>query len=148
MDQKKINGFSESQIFQLYDYLVAYEESGIEKFKSTKRLLNEHPELSDLNEQFKKVECKKATAREMKDINFKILNNKVYFTINKGNQLLSFLAHLRNAIAHGNTVEHKGHILITDFTSLRNNTVDFTARGRIEFSVVETITDILKKIEL
>ena len=47
MKQNKINGFEENQIFQLYAYLVAYEESGIEKYKSTKALLNEHPELSN-----------------------------------------------------------------------------------------------------
>ena len=148
MDQNKINGFREPQIFQLYDFLVAYEDSGIRKYKSTKKMLEEHPELFELNEQIKYVECKKSDAIEMKDIDFKQFHNKIYFTKCKGNNLLSFLAHLRNTIAHGCAVEHNGNVLITNFANPIYRPIDFSARGCIDFSVIRNFTDILKKIEL
>ena len=42
---QKINGLNANQVFQLYDYLVIYEESGIQDYKSTQKLLKDHPEL-------------------------------------------------------------------------------------------------------
>ena len=66
-----INGFDEKQVFSLYSYLVAYEESGIQKYTSTKSMLKEHPELSSLEEQTKDVTILKSTATEMKEIDFK-----------------------------------------------------------------------------
>ncbi len=144
----KINGFKKEQIFKLYDYLVAYEDSGIEMYNSTKALLKDHPELSELKEILKKVECSKSNSIEMKDIDLKIINNEIYLTKCKGNLLLSFLAHLRNSVAHGNIVEHYNHILITDYANPKFNPIDFTARGCIEFSVIIDLTNILKRIEL
>ena len=148
MKQNKINGFEESQVFQLYAYLVAYEESGIEKYKTTRALLNEHPELANIEQAAKPVIRHKACNQEMIDINFKQLTNEIYLTKNKGNLLLSFLAHLRNSIAHGNTVEHQGRVLVTDFANPKDNPVDFTARGCIDSDVINSITKTLKQIVL
>ena len=148
MNMNKINGFKKEQIFKLYDYLVAYEDSGIEMYNSTKALLKDHPELSELKEIIKKVECKKSDSIEMKDIDLKNINNEIYLTKCKGNLLLSFLAHLRNSIAHGNIFAHDSHILVTDFANPKFNPIDFAARGRIEFSVIIDLTNILKSIEL
>ena len=146
MKQNKINGFEENQIFQLYAYLVAYEESGIEKYKSTKALLNEHPELSNIGQAAKPVIRHGASNQDMKVIDFKVLTNEIYLTKNKGNLLLSFLAHIRNSIAHGNVVEYKGRVLVTDFANLKYNPVDFNARGCIDFDVIINITKTLKQI--
>lgn len=148
MKQDKINGFNENQILHLYAYLVAYEESGIEKYKSMKALLNEHPELSNIEQAGKTVTCCKAKPYEMKDIDFKALTNKVYITKDKGNLLLSFFAHLRNSIAHGYAVEHQGRVLITDYANPKYNPVDFTARGCVEFDIINRIIDLLKQINL
>ena len=148
MRQEKINKFDETQVFQLYAYLVAYEDSGIEKYKSTKAMLSEHPELSDLGEVGESVKCHKSNAQEMKELNFKSLTNEIYQTKNKQNNVLSFLAHLRNSIAHGSAVEHDGKVLITDFEHHKYNPTDFTARGCVEFAIINKITKILNVIEL
>ena len=55
---QKINGLNANQVFQLYDYLVIYEESGIQDYKSTQKLLKEHPELSKLTTLNNKIVCK------------------------------------------------------------------------------------------
>jgi hypothetical protein len=148
MKNEIINGFSKDQIFQLYKYLVAYEESGIGKYKSTKALLGDHPELSGIEQIGKSIIFHSQTSSELTGINFKSLINEVYFTKSKGNLLLSFLAHLRNSIAHGNVVEHKGMVLITDFENPKYHPTNFNARGCIELGIVNMITNIFKQIEL
>lgn len=148
MKQGKINKFNKTQIFQLYAYLVAYENSGIEQYESTKTMLNEHPELSDLKKVVESVKCHKANAQEMKKLDFKSLTNEIYQTKNKQNNILSFLAHLRNSIAHGCAIGFDGKVLITDFGNPRYNPIDFTARGCVEFAIINQITSILNKIEL
>lgn len=147
MELNTINGFEEKQIFLLYDFLVACEESGITTFTSTKALLKEHPELSDLDEAMKAVKCHKSNAQEMNGVNYKSLSNEIYFTKRKNN-LLSFLAHLRNSIAHGCAIEYDGKILVTDFEPSRYHPVNFTARGCVDFEIIKNMTEILKRIEL
>ena len=143
----KINGFDENGIFKLYAYLSAYEDSGIGRHKgSTKKLLEKHPELSELEECFKLAKYHKAKYEEMKVLDFKKLNNEVYLTCNKANLQLSLLAHLRNAIAHGSVVEHNGKVLVTDFH--KDHPVVFTARGCVSFEVIEELTNVINKIEL
>ncbi len=146
--KNSINGFTKNQIFQLYDYLVAYEDSGIEKYKSVKALKSEHPELSLIEQVLIPIARYSAKPDEMKDLDFKSLRNEVYMTNNKGNLLLSLLAHLRNSIAHGDAVEQKGNVLITDFANPKYNPIDFTARGCVELSIINNITSFLKQIVL
>lgn len=148
MKKNKINGFNEKQIFQLYAYLVAYEESGVEKYKSTKAMLEEHPELSELERIVNKVIRHTVKPVELCNINFKSLHNEIYQTNSKGNQLLSFLAHLRNSIAHGNAVEYQGNVLVTDFEPLKYNPINFTARGCIDLYIIFEVAEILKNISL
>lgn len=148
MKENKINGFTVTQIFQLYAYLVAYEESGIEKYSSMKAMLEEHPMLSEVTKVVQKVVCHKTVAHDMKSIDFKSLKNEIYQTNVKKNKVLSFLAHIRNSIAHGDCVENKNHVLITDYANPKYNPVDFTARGCVEFEIINQITRILNKIEL
>ena len=148
MNNKTINGFEKDQVFQLYSYLVAYEDSGIQNYKSTKALLGDHPELSDLKTQINAVNCSVSNSADMKNVDFKILHNEIYFTKNQGNLLLSFLAHLRNAIAHGTVVKHGDSILITDFENPRFRPIDFTARGCVDFEIVNGFTRILNCVVL
>lgn len=145
--EKKVNGFNKSQIFQLYEYIVAYEELGIFSFKSTKAMLSQYPGLADITELQKQWKCHKAKAMEMKFVNFKELKNEIYMTVRR-NQLLSFLTHLRNAIAHGCVVEHQGKILITDFEDPKRHPVAFTARGCVTMDIVNNLTKLFKSIEL
>ncbi|MBR1902572.1 MAG: hypothetical protein IJ826_06320 [Bacteroidaceae bacterium] len=148
MKQSNINGFNESQIFQLYAYVVAYEDSGIVRYESTKAMLKEHPELSEVEKVVRMVRLRNAKYETMKDVDFKTLQNEVYHTKSKGNMLLSFLAHLRNSIAHGGAVEYQGSVLITDFEPPKYHPVYFTARGCVTFSTINDITKILKNIIL
>ncbi len=145
--KNKINGFDKNQIFQLYDYLVAYEELGIYNFKSTKALLADYPALVTVSVLFKQICSHKANAQEMKSTDIKALNNEIYMTI-RGNHLLSFLGHLRNAIAHGCAVEHQGKVLITDFDNPKRRPVAFTARGCVTMYIVNELTKFFKTIEL
>ncbi len=147
MFMKRINGFDEKQVFEMYNYLLAYEDCGIIKYKSTKALLLDHPELSELETVTGIIKCRKSNAYEMKGIDFKSLKNEIYFT-KKYNNLLSLLNHLRNSIAHCGVVEHNGSVLITDYANPRFLPVDFTARGCIELNTIKTITMILKKVKL
>ena len=147
LNRNSINGLEEKQVFLLFNYLVAYEHSGIAVFKSTKKLLEAHPELSDLEQAIKPVTCHSSNAREMESINLNSLN-EIYFTINKGNHLLSFLSHLRNSIAHGYVRGYNGNALITDFANPKYHPIDFTARGYIHFEIITKITKILERIEL
>lgn len=144
----KINGFKQNEIFMLYEYLVAYEDSGIENYNRNKALFKEHPELTGLANTIKSVTCHKSNAQEMKEIDFKELLNEIYFTKNKGSNLLSFLSHLRNSIAHGAMVEHKGNVLITDFANPKYRPTDFTARGCVEKDIIIEFTKILNNIVL
>lgn len=141
-----INGLNADQVFRLYDYLVIYEESGIQNYKSTQRLLKEHPELSKLTTLSSKIVCKNTKSIDINKIDPNRLNNEIYLTINKGNLLLSFLAHLRNSIAHGNVVAHEDFILVSDRNPSKS--IDFTARGRIKFALINEISSILKDIIL
>ena len=142
-----IKGFGKTEIYQLYDFLVAYEDSGIGRDKnSTKKLLQIHPELSGLLENFKKVQYHKSNNEEMQSLRFKELRNEIFLTKNKANLQLSFLAHLRNAIAHGHVIEHNKKVLVTDFQVKRP--VNFSARGCIDLEVINEFTSTLKNIEL
>lgn len=145
--KKKINGFDMPQVFKLYAFLVAYEDSGIQNYKSTKALLSEHPELADLVVKIKAVKCNKSDAAIMRSVNFKQLTNEIYFTKRKNN-LFSLLSHLRNSIAHGSAVEHNGKVLITDFADPKRRPIDFTARGCVDIQVIEDFTETIKMIDL
>lgn len=147
MEQKTINGFDESQIFKLYEYLVAYEELGISNFKSTKAMVERYPELAIIQTLQKQMNYHRAKAQTMESVDLKALRNEIYMTV-RGNLLLSFLAHLRNAIAHGCIVEHKGNILLTDFEYPKRHPVAFTARGCVTFEIVNGYTKLFKSIEL
>lgn len=148
MKQNSINGFTEHQIFQLYAYIVAYEDGGIQNYKSTKVLLEDHPELNEIIQTYNWVSYKKATLPEIKNADFKNFENKILMTKCKNNLLLSFLAHLRNSIAHGNAVEFNGKVLITNFANPRFCPTCITARGSIELPVFIKLTKILNKIKL
>ena len=142
-----INGIKAHEIFQLYAFLVAYEESGIgQNKKSTKKLLQEHPELIGLIDNFKLVKYHQANNDFMQVLDFKQLRNEIYLTKNKGNLQLSLLAHLRNAVAHGNVVKYNQKVLITDYP--KNRPVDFSARGCLDIEIINEFTKTLKKIEL
>ena len=143
-----INKFNKEEIFLLYDYLVAYEESGIGRYSTTKSLLKDHPELKGLETEVKSVVFHSAKPYEMKDMDFKLMENEIYITKCSGNLMLSFLAHLRNSIGHGNAVKHQDKVLITDFAHPRYNPIDFTARGCIYFNVIKNLTKVLKEIVL
>lgn len=145
--EERINGFNKSQIFQLYEYLVAYEELGIFNFNSTKAMLNQYPGLANVEVLFKQLKCHKAKVQELEGVDLKTLKNEIYMTI-RGNLLLSFLTHLRNAIAHGSAVEHQFDVQITDFEDPKRHPVSFTARGCVTLEIVNAFTELFKTIEL
>lgn len=148
MEDNMINGLNESQISQLFAYLVAYESSGICVYKSTKKLIKDHPELKEMEATFQSIQCHKADTKKMDECNLSLLTNEVFQSINKNNHLLSFLSHLRNSIAHGYIGGGDGYIHIIDFANPRSRPVDFTSRGRVEIGIINQFTNILNGIDL
>lgn len=144
--EQVINGFDKEGIFKLYAFLNAYEKAGIGKFKSTKKMLTEHPELGEISDLFKLVNSHKKGNEFMKSVDPKQLRNEVFMTKNKGNLQLSLLAHLRNAIAHANVEENNQKVLITDYS--QRHSASFSAIGSVDIEVIEQFTIILNKIKL
>ena len=144
--EKLINGFNEKEIFQLYEFVNAYEEGGINNYKSIRKLLDKHTELSELSVILSEVTCHKSNAAEMKILDFKSFHNEIYFTKPKNSNILCLLYHLRNSIAHANAVKNKKDVLITDFEAYGG--INFTARGKIELKIINRLTETLKKIVL
>ncbi len=142
-----LQGFNESDIFNLYSYLVAYEKSGIGKTRvSTKKLIKAHPEIASIVDVLNLVTYHKSTNDEMKVIDPHQLNNEMYLTKSRANLRLSFLAHLRNGIAHGCVVGHDRKVFVNDF--LVNRPIELSARGCIDMKIIKQITNIISKINL
>ena len=141
-----INGFGAEEIFQLYAFVEAYETIGIKSYKTQTSLIRQYPELSDLLSVLKKVKCHYAKPAEMKTIDFKSLENEIYFTEYHIGRLLSLLYHIRNSVAHAYIIKYGDSALITDHKVQRP--VDFSARGKVSLSVINEFTEILKKAKL
>jgi hypothetical protein len=141
-----INGFNPEEIFQLYAFVEAYETAGIKSYNKQTCLFQEHPELKGLLLVSKNVKCHKSCSEAMKSLDFKAMDEEIYFIKNKQSNLLSLLKHLRNSIAHACAVKHENKVLITDFKVTRP--VDFSARGRVSFDIINQFTQVLNKVVL
>lgn len=141
-----INGFCAEEVFQLYAFVDAYETIGIKSYQTQTSLFRTHPELTDLLLVLAKVKCHYAKPVDMKTIDFKNLENEIYFTEYQIGYLLSLLYHIRNSIAHACIVKSADAALITDFKVYRP--VDFSARGNISLNIINEFTEILKKVKL
>lgn len=140
-----INGFKCEEIFQLYALVKAYEVAGIKSYQTQTSLFRDHPEAKELLNVLSKVKCH-CTRKDMTSIDFKRLNNEIYFTEYHVSNLLSLLYHLRNSIAHANAVKDENSVLVIDYKVKRPT--DFSARGRIEMAIINGFTEVLKKFEL
>ena len=146
MPMRTINGFIEPEIFKLYAFLEAYETAGIARFKTQTSMLKQHPELTPLLDDLEKIQYQCSNSEEMRRLDFKKFNNEIYMIESRTSYLLTLLYHLRNSIAHAAAVKHGDAVLITDFK--RNRPTDFSARGRIDMSIIESFTKTLQKFEL
>ncbi|MBQ8051217.1 MAG: hypothetical protein IJ197_06540 [Bacteroidaceae bacterium] len=141
----KVCGFEAPEVLKLYAFVDAYEWSDIRQLKNETELFRVHPELMGLKECMDKVSFHKSNAEEMNRLDVNNLQNEIYGS-KHGSLLLSFLYHLRNAIAHA-CVEKKGEMVqVTTF--FRKCPVAFSARGRIELSIIEQFTNELKMVKL
>lgn len=141
----KICGFNTAEVFKLYAFVDAYEWSDIKQLKSEKELLRVHPELKGLKECMKNLTFTESNSEDLERVDISRLHNEIH-CIKHGTQLLSFLYHLRNAIAHACVDKQDGMIQVTTFC--KNRPTDFSSRGRISLDVVELFTNELKKVEL
>lgn len=145
MQKEEINGFAPEEIFKLYAFITAYEETGIKAYKNLQSLWIEHPELQGLALVLKKVNCHFSSSSTMKSVNFKKLQNEIFLTKYGDCTLFSILYHLRNSIAHGLAIKSGNSVLITDYKV--SHPTDFSARGRIELNIINEFTDNLLKIK-
>lgn len=141
----KICGFNPTEIFKLYAFVDAYEWSDIKQLKNENELLRIHPELNGLKECMKGITFKKSDSESLERLDISALHNEMQ-GIKHGSQLLSFLYHLRNAIAHACVNKQDGMIQVTTFC--KNRPTDFSSRGRISLDVIDLFTNELKKVEL
>ena len=142
----RINGFCAEEIFKLYAFVEAYETIGIKSYQTQSSLFRTHPALTDLQLVLKKVKCHYAKPVIMKTIDFKTLENEIYFTEYQIGYLLSLLYHIRNSIAHACIMKFGNAVLITDYKV--HCPVDFSARGNISLNIINEFTEILQKVKL
>lgn len=141
----KVCGFEAPELFRLYAFLDAYEWSDIKELETEKEWFRVHPELIGLKECMKKIKFHKSNAQEMENLDISMLHNEIHCT-QGSSKLISFLRHLRNAIAHAGVVKKEEMVQITTFS--RKRPIDFSARGRIELSIIDLFTNELKKVKL
>lgn len=141
----KVCGFDPTEIFKLYAFVVAYEWSDITQIKTETELLRVHPELNGLRVCMKEITFKKSNSRNLEELDITKLRNEIH-CIKHGSQLLSFLYHLRNAIAHACIDKKDDMVQITTFSRMRPS--DFSARGCIRLDVIDLFTNELMKVEL
>lgn len=141
----EICGFNPTEVFKLYAFVDAYEWCDIKQLKSENNLLRVHPELSGLKRCMERITFKKSNSENLERLNISVLHNEIH-CIKHGSQLLSFLYHLRNAIAHACVSKQDGMVQFTTFC--KNRPTDFSSRGRISLDIVELFTEELKKVKL
>lgn len=139
MKNDVLNGLCEKDIIRLYVFIAKIDE--IIKIYEQKRLKK------DFN---KIIPDKNICLVKQTDIYDHIKNNdsnKIY-CVKKRNKPISFLTHLRNAIAHG-SIQHdkKSDTIIFEDKVTRKNLVFYTAYGRFpKDSIDSVITFFLKQL--
>lgn len=131
------NGLSKDEIIIFYKFLCQYESI---KSINRDKLLNTH--YPNCSYQFKKLIPRQSliikSAAELQTVKLTI-NNAFYFT-NNSTKLLSFLRHLRNAIAHGNITKKNKQYIIKDYSHSQP-----TAIGVINAEIIISVINIFIK---
>lgn len=139
-----INGFNEKEISSLYHIVKLYEDNGLKKCLEKDALIKV-PSLNNIKAVCMTFTYKEKTTNELKPIDIKSLNSEFYYTHYKS-ELMGFLYHLRNSIAHAKIVKDGNNVIITDYNP--KNKTDCTAKGIIGFEIIEKIAKIAEEFNL
>jgi len=127
-----INGFSCEEVMVLYQFLDYYEKK-ISQLKNNKSL-----DVSGFNKLVKEGSILLVKVKSTGDFK-NVTANTVVLTIQKKNQLLSFLAHLRNSIAHAYISKAvDGRYCLADYYHSKINMQGFVSKETIE-SIINQI---------
>lgn len=144
MEQKDINGFSQTEIYTLYSFLNIYEQEKMKLFKQAE-LFNKYPCMSEVVKVMDGFEYGERKIKEIENIDKSSITNEFYYT-RHCSKPLGVLYHLRNSIAHANICKDGDDVCIEDFDSKTDNP-SCTAKGKIPFKVIEDIHSIMQEIK-
>ncbi len=144
MEEEKINGFTQSEIVELYRFVCMYEKGGFCYFDTLEDVYKEHPLLrEELPSLLGKVKLQVNSIGCIQNVNLAECKNNVSFSkIKKRGNLLSFLGHLRNSIAHGLIYKDGQQIRITDYSFIKPT--HFSARGMMDCELFTQILNLIK----
>lgn len=113
----EVNGFCEKDTFIFFKYVCWFEK--IRPLKTDKFLFNQCPQQKHFWNHFtsKQFDFQSEKAAKMPSKDTRQKSNTVVFTISAKTRQLSFLRHLRNAIAHGTIKTNGKSIEFTDYNA-------------------------------
>lgn len=141
--EEKTHGFATNEVVDLYRYLCVY-ETELDHIGNQGNLEKAYPELKKIKEFMSNFVCKTCTIDSLKVKGYVPEDNHVSMTKCKSSKTLSFLHHLRNAIAHGQIKQENGFVHLIDYGK-KNNTKVLSARGKIKSSTLFKITNIINE---
>ena len=133
------------EIYHLYAFLETYQSCGIKYCDTEEEWFKEHPELEGLKKCVQNVLCKKTDNETMEEKNTSGMKNVIHFVERKSN-IMDLLYYLYDAIAHAGIAKSGNSVHITCFDP--SYPIEFTARGCIDFKIINSFTNVLKKVEL
>lgn len=145
MNTKEINGFTEIEVVNLYRFIYLYEKGGIDNYNTLKEVYNNHPALEDtLPSCLNKLKLHISCLDKIQNVDLDTYNNEIIFTKNKNrNKVQSFLAHLRNSIAHGLIYKKGKLVYIIDYSIIKPTS--FSTRGTMDYDIFIELIGIINK---
>lgn len=117
MEERKIKGFKESEVFDLYSFVCRFEK--IKKYKKKKDLQVNCPEvLNDMEKESKNLISHRSNHKKWnpEDLKRTVLIVTHFYSVKKNCFAYDVLFHIRNSIAHGNiSVDKNNLVWIRDF---------------------------------
>ena len=117
MEEREINGFKDSDVFDLYSFVCRFEK--IKKYKKKKELQANCPSvLNDLEKELKHLifHCTNHKKWKSEDLARTVLVVTHFYSVKRNCMAYDVLFHVRNSIAHGNiSVDKNNLVWIRDF---------------------------------
>lgn len=134
MEETTINGLTKEEVAFLYRYVHFYENQ-IKDLENSDDIREQEDQLKEIT---KSIIYKICYQYELEDNNIAEMDNEIYFTTTK-TKTLSFLRHLRNAIAHCSITKKNNHYEFMDY-NYQNNRPNM--KGCVNCDVLEDIIKI------
>ena len=143
MKQEEINGFTDDEVIDLYRFVCLYEQGGFKYFNTLEDVYLSHPSLEHiLPSCLGYLELQQTGLKEIQKVDLRVLKNKICFNKSENkDKALSFLAHLRNSIAHGLVFKENQQVIITDYSITKPTS--FSARGIMDYDLFMKLINII-----